>query len=356
MYYKNLKRRTIRSYSQLLDSYGVEHGAATMRELREEGRCPSPLSVASSSDAGNDDDVEDTKNVDRNGDDNDDLAKVTREDKEETNLPELFNKKMNIAPSSPSLVSPPKPFASFVSPLRKPTNSPPFANCYSNKMDNKESPILPTDISLTSSEVDNYPGSKQKPWVIHVDCDHPERNLIFDIRFIPRLEHNGWAREAIDIRTRVGLGDEPCWAAWIDTNVSNEFEDRVIMVKGRSRSSEYDKIEQYHRKNKKGVDLSAVDQQIKDDLVKDTSRLSTYFRLVMPEHLKLDNTILSGDPDEIMMDSTGIKYKVAGEADSGEKFCIECKSMFVNWTVATKNSGHKIRGFGKKSNYISAFD
>ena len=48
----------------------------------------------------------------------------------------------------------------------------------------------------------------------------------------------------------------------------------------------------------------------------------------MPEHLKLDNTILSGDPDEIAMTNTGIKYTVSGENNDGSKYSVECKHMF----------------------------
>ena len=56
----------------------------------------------------------------------------------------------------------------------------------------------------------------------------------------------------------------------------------------------------------------------------------------MPEGFELDNVILSGDPEEIMMHSMGIKYIPRGNAE------IECRSMFVNWTIAKKGVGYKI--------------
>ena len=44
------------------------------------------------------------------------------------------------------------------------------------------------------------------------------------------------------------------------------------MVKGRSRFSAFDQIDQYHRKDK-DTDLYAVDKKVKEDIEKDTSRL-----------------------------------------------------------------------------------
>ena len=47
-YFKNLKRRSIRSYVQLLDRFAVRHGEATARLLALEGRIPSPVSEEAS--------------------------------------------------------------------------------------------------------------------------------------------------------------------------------------------------------------------------------------------------------------------------------------------------------------------
>jgi hypothetical protein len=46
-YHNNLKRRTVRSYAQLLDKFKVHHGVATTRLLRLGARCPDSVATPS---------------------------------------------------------------------------------------------------------------------------------------------------------------------------------------------------------------------------------------------------------------------------------------------------------------------
>jgi len=177
----------------------------------------------------------------------------------------------------------------------------------------------PSLVSSAESASENYLGSATNPWTVLANVDYPERNLIFDIVHVKRIEYGGWAREGIDIRTEVGLTDVHHWSAWMEQNCEAEYKGRAVIIRGKSRSSTYDEVESYHR-NGKFADLKAIHKQTTEKLKKNPARQSVYYRLILP--FEVDNVILSGDPVEILKNRTGIVYML----DS----TLESRAMFVN--------------------------
>ena len=136
-----------------------------------------------------------------------------------------------------------------------------------------------------------YPGSKGNPFIINVDPDHPERHFMFDVQHVPRIEHNGWAREGFHIRTTIGVEDEACWKAVMDP----EDESHAMLIQGRSRRSECDRNDLYHRHDICHHTHSAHENTSKD-IAKDPSRQIAWHKLVWDESIALHSSHLRGTP------------------------------------------------------------
>ena len=113
----------------------------------------------------------------------------------------------------------------------------------------------------------------------------------------------------------------------------------------RSRSSDYDALDSYHRDDTES-DTAAVHNKQKDDIQRDPNRQAIYWRIVTPESMPLDNVILSGDSTQIVKNEKGVK-RTAGEN-------IVVLSYFVNWVIAKQKVGHQISS-AKKTLLADAF-
>jgi hypothetical protein len=184
----------------------------------------------------------------------------------------------------------------------------------------------------------SYEGSKENPIVIYVDDQFPERNGKFDVEYIPRIEHGGWAREGYHIRAEVGIADADMWSAYMDDHHS-------IIIRGRSRSSAFDEVKAYHRKNF-SADTRAVHDTTSKEMQEDPARLVKYWKLIFRSNEALNNAILSRDDVQIQKKNVGVKYTVGN---------IECRTMFVSWEIAKKGRGHRIENL-TKSSLEDAFD
>ena len=93
----------------------------------------------------------------------------------------------------------------------------------------------PSVLSISkSNQSEIYLGSLNNPWTVYVDLCYPERNLTFDIVQVPRIEFSGWAREGIDICTEVGIDDAKFWNAWMVLECKEEYNGRVVMIRGKT--------------------------------------------------------------------------------------------------------------------------
>jgi hypothetical protein len=194
----------------------------------------------------------------------------------------------------------------------------------------------PSSTSASASD-DNCPGSRTNPRTLMVDVVHLERNDVFDIEGVPRMEKGGWARAGYHIRTQIGLDDIDAWSAFMDP----EMPDRAIVVRGRSRSSACNaSLESCHR-DSFSADAKSKHLKTREDIQKDPSRLTTYYRIIFDTDL--DNVILSGDGVEVSKHSVGVKHMAGQDKD------VECLAMFAHWEVALKGVGHKLEAETKKN-------
>ena len=305
-----------------------------MHELRVSGRCPSPVST----DAGTDNAALEEQEGSTDAVDAADGADI---------MVGLANDLDNLKVSPPPR---PSVCAPTIYHERLPTNSPlpsmpqmssndedkPFLGA---KIGGSPTPWLhgsPTpSVGYTSdSSFDGRVGTESNPIVVFADLENSEQNFPFDIIHVPRIEHGGWAREGIDIRMAVGVGDAECWEAWMDDSLPHH-QDNVIMVRGRSRSSDYDALDSYHRGDN-GSDASAVHHRQLEDIKRNPSRQTLYWRIITPNSMPLDNVILSGDSKKILKKEKGVKRTL------GENQDIVVLSYFVNWVIAKKKTGHQI--------------
>ena len=171
------------------------------------------------------------------------------------------------------------------------------------------------------------PGSKENPHKIHVNPRYPERHQEFDIQEVNAIEHNRWIRKGFHIRTDIGLKDKEHWRAWM-VDIAG-YKNRAIMVKGRSRKSFYDENGSYHRRNfcrSTRRQHCNTTQDIKDH----EDRWYTYWVLLFPPGVMLDNVIISGDPTQLRMQSIGVHETMNG---------IQTASLVIYWVIAQRSGG-----------------
>eukprot|EP00957_Ditylum_brightwellii_P175663 13375269-Ditylum_brightwellii.AAC.1 len=90
-------------------------------------------------------------------------------------------------------------------------------------------------------------GTKDDPIIIHVDTEHPERNLDFEILFVPRVTHSRYDFKVFDIRHHIDLEDMEDWKACVAfDNVPRAYHYRVIMVTGPSITEFSKETEKFH--------------------------------------------------------------------------------------------------------------
>jgi hypothetical protein len=328
-YWYNVKRRSIRSYSKLLSKFGVVHSDTTLRLLQEEGRVPSPDTSTASS-------------FGRGDDRSDDLAASFEQldissPVQEVPAAPAINTSTPVPAVRPTALFPPSPpQATNLSFINPPQMISP--NTEDKSWASSPTPSLTESLNSSLSEANYRGSSKSNPIVIEVNLKFPEANFPFEVSYLPHIEHNGYARDAVEIRTDVGVGDQPNWTAQMDDS-NPMLKGRAILIQGRSRSSVLDAIESYHRKDSNSAS-SAAHRTIIEEIEMDPSRQALYWRLIMPKGVTLDNVLFSGDSREISMKETGVKYAVQG---------LDIMGMICSWTIAREGAGRKIAAVQKSS-------
>ena len=191
----------------------------------------------------------------------------------------------------------------------------------------------------------DYIGSKNSPYTFRVDAKYPERNLIFDIERVKRLEMPGGhaACEGYFIRTQIGIGDLEYWSAYMDDTPG--LEGRSVIFVGRSRSSAYDQITQYHRKDFSD-DVKACHEGTLERHKRDPGCLLKYYRAVFGNDIKLDNTLLSGHSKVVEMKPNAFTYTV----DS-----VNCMAMFAEWSIGIEGSSYRLQKTATKTALADLF-
>eukprot|EP00980_Cylindrotheca_fusiformis_P012134 scaffold2933_cov85-Cylindrotheca_fusiformis.AAC.2 len=145
------------------------------------------------------------------------------------------------------------------------------------------------------------------------------------------MEHNGFERSAIEIRTIVGVGDQKFWRAEMD-DADPAMKGRAIVIQGRSGNASCDAVASYHRNNfssfSEGIHLIE-----NEEIENNPSRQALFWRLIMPEDVPLENAFFSGDSRIIAMTPRGVKFDVEGH---------EIKTVICGWKIAKAGPGIRI--------------
>jgi hypothetical protein len=312
-----LKRKTIQQYAHFLDKLELPHGAATLRELRRAAfnsvDSPPSTSTATGATTTNDNDSNETNNK-TNDKTNDDTTG------------QLATIVANL-----SIVEPP----AAATPVKTPT--PPFVGGFlsPNRFLTPNNMLSPPPSVTASSEIsDNSPGSRNSPHIIDVDTAHPERNREFFVQYVDNLEHNSHIRSVFHIRCTTAVQDCDLWEATI-----HGTESRKILVKGPSRDWWLTKAELY---NTQFTCDATKNAHLATGLAiaRHETRQWTYWLLVFPESVVLDNVLFSGDPTEIEVHVVGL---------STTEESIPLQSCMVYWQVSMKFGGRRIKENTKSS-------
>ena len=173
-------------------------------------------------------------------------------------------------------------------------------------------------------------GTKLNPHIISVDTRFPEAHREFDVEEVDRIEHEHWAVKGYHIRTDVGCNDKKEWVAKMVKY--NGEENKAILIKGKTRKSCYSELTTYHHQDT----LKFVKEKhlkTKMQLKERADRDYSFWLLVFPKDVILDNSILSGSNKTVMMKTSG-----TSEIKGTRNFL----TPFVYWQIVVKNDDYFI--------------
>jgi hypothetical protein len=328
-HWNNLKRRSIRSYTDLLDKHKVAYSATTAQSLLSQGRAASPASSAASP-AASENDSDNPLPVPP--------ATTT------SNLPTAGLNLPTAGLSSPELTSAFRSL-SFRSPvsLASPSINRSLQFSLPKAARTMSTPELPSwatsssSASKATSEA-SFEGSRSNPYVINVDTRWPERHREFDVEYADRIQHGEYVRQGYHIRSNVSVADAGQYEATMVKG--NGLDDRAVLIKGPCRSSWHAEVEDYHRRSGFCENTKELHTNTVDAIKMDEARWFHYWLLIFPEEVVLDNVILSGDPIHVTMGRIGVHKDIGGT---------ECRSSFVYWRIAKREGGFRKKQAKKES-------
>jgi hypothetical protein len=154
-------------------------------------------------------------------------------------------------------------------------------------------------------------GTQSCPHIILARPSHPEHNSPFDIHSFTGIKYNDYEYKGFHIRISIALPDMNAWKAFIPT--SKEFPNlapligRAVMVKGPSRSYWMSNAGMYNQQ-KGGCQITKNALEKTDAVIKaDPSRQMSFYLIVFPKGIILDNYIFSGKDSDLEMWKHGMK-------------------------------------------------
>jgi hypothetical protein len=338
-----LKRKTIKQYALFLDSLEVPYGASTLRELRRIALIEDSSTAANnSSTAANNDDGNETDSSNDNTAPEPDLETIV----------ENFSI-ASYQPTEPPIVAatPERPLAATplaatplaatplaATPVRRLLRPTTFVGFSPNNNKNimLSSPSPSVTHSMTNSEQisETFPGSRNSPHVIEVDIAYPERNREFFVQHVNNLEHNQHVRSGFHIRRTTAVQDRDLWEAKI-----HDGQSRSILIKGPSRDWWLTQPDLYGSQFKCDATKKAH-AATGLAIGRDETRQWTYWLLIFPESIVLENVIFSGDPVEIDTHVIGMATTLEG---------MNLQNCVVYWQVSEKFGGRRIKENTKSS-------
>lgn len=177
---------------------------------------------------------------------------------------------------------------------------------------------------------DNGRGTYENPWIVPVDTEEPERTRDFEVVYVNQIRVQNHQRAAFHIRKMIEVDDRGLWEATIPFELSQEntkFRNRCVLVRGPSRPSWFRTNDQYHRAvtcQATADAHAALQLEIEAD---DSRRGISYWLIVFPPSILLDNRIISGDPEKVNMATIPMKKDIGNT---------EIKAMAASWVVAVQ--------------------
>jgi hypothetical protein len=144
------------------------------------------------------------------------------------------------------------------------------------------------------------------------------------------IEHNAYSHTGFDIRRAVAAPDFDQWEASIPTSgIPADHEFRVILIKGPSTDFWVRDTERYHKTGKIACEATKTAHSATSiEIQKDVNRQFSYWLLIFPEHVVLDNRIFSEDATSIRPGYNGMKVDET-ETEIGQKLF----GLVVFWRI-----------------------
>jgi hypothetical protein len=191
-------------------------------------------------------------------------------------------------------------------------------------------------------------GTKEHPYILCINVNHPEHNREFNIERVSNIEHNSYTRNGFYIRLPVAPVDFDQWEASIPTHYPT-LQQRVVQVKGPSRSFWIRSTEWYHKKISCTA-MQHVHAATKLEIDANDFCQVSYWLLVFPENITLDNQIFSNDSIIVEPGYNAMSTEEA-ETEIGKKLY----SMAVYWKIA-EVGGHRVQSGKLKPSEKKLFD
>jgi hypothetical protein len=200
-------------------------------------------------------------------------------------------------------------------------------------------------------------GRKEFPYIIDVDPTHPEQNHIFDIECCSTV-HNAHEYLAYHIRAAIPCPDYNLWEATIPKMLPRKlcgYAKRAMLVKGPSQPSWLRDVKRYHTKlgkhKKSCPETERKHTNTSLEIAKNPERAHSYWLLLWPAGVVLDNQIFSNHPTEVE------KGVVPMEVDkNGNEFKKVLFGMAIYWRITEKYGGTQVEDNKKTIDATMLFD
>ena len=172
-------------------------------------------------------------------------------------------------------------------------------------------------------------GSKENPYILHVDLDNGCYNHPFHITLVKDLKYGDFKQPTYFIRCQIEPPDLNCW----DATVCTSTEEPAILVRGPALAHWLESTDLYIKKVRAQEDDLAVDQ-IEEAmnaqmlrLRNQGSKLLMHWKLIFPAGTQLDNTTYSQG------DLLKRYYTAIGRQKSTTEFSYDISGMIVTFVI-----------------------
>ena len=322
-----LKRKTPENYLKYLDKFEVTPSAALLRELRES---KTNNKVKSSSKARPKKDDSSSSSSSSSSSDSSSsssskaASKAASKAKKSKPVEEIaaILKKTNIGKAKTPVKTPNRIKSKMFSPSAS------VASPSQSVREESVGLVLTQVEQLANMRMD---GSLEYPYILHVNVSHPERNNGFEVSFVPSILHRGYDRAAFVIRKAVALPQNDDWTAIVPHKRFPTLASRSILIRGPSQDFWHASAERYHANNQNinCENTKIVHTALETAISKNENRKYSYWLVVFPEDIVLENYVFSDDDTHITKHTNDMADEFKNDDDDLDIF-----GMSVYWRIA----------------------